>query len=812
MKLYGEALGPRPTRAERQSIAEVKISLYEKALHTVDNSKGRQRLLVELMEEALNVWDHQKLSARWNQILKADPDSMDLWICFLDFQQTSSNSLAFEAAQNVFLNCLMILQESALGKQMNELKREKVYANQVYVILRMTFYMRECGFSEHATAAWQALLEFEFCSPSTFSRPHDDWDEAIRQSRLTMFEEFWESEIARIGEDGAQGWANSTESRGQTPERGTRPTSQVNLGDTDLLSTWILMERTQQFESRQPARTSDETIETDPYRIILFSDIRPFLIVSPSKNGRSILLDAFLIFCQLPLFGEDNTGSACYRQGYFRSEALYLDHNLSLERARHLLAKSVVVTEPLHANNSKMVPFELTSSDVQIDSEMLFADPMTWFSAFDIWRDARKTAQNPISPTWVLNALRILLTSDLVDGQWAEYILALELCLSPNTVRRTAKNLLKKQSTNLRLYNAYALMEFRSGNTVKGENVLVAAINMSNDLESAVKHDGILLWRTWIWHLLSKKTSDEAFARLQTYGDSVVELMPERPPGKCPTNPTQVLRTEKALTSFRDHMIFIRCPENATLAMDCMILFVYLKDTTSLAAATAAYTANLHILSRHFTDCRASEVSLRQSFARLLYHHATHEHLFKPSEIRLLLAESMTRYPRNTIFLSLYIWNESRFRLDDRVRSMIQEVVLGINNRDQGGTDNVESHLFAIHAEETREVGLGSNDNAIRAAYERAVSSRCGQHCAGIWKKYFFFECSRQDLKKATAVFHRGITACPWVKELYLLPFQHLRHGPGAMREADLRGLYNLMVDKELRVHNDLEALLEQRV
>ena len=64
---------------------------------------------------------------------------------------------------------------------------------------------------------------------------------------------------------------------------------------------------------------------------------------------------------------------------------------------------------------------------------------------------------------------------------------------------------------------------------------------------------------------------------------------------------------------------------------------------------------------------------------------------------------------------------------------------------------------------------------------------------------------------KAKAIFYRAIRACPWVKELYLLPFEYLRDGPDGMSAAHLRGIYDLMVEKELRIHVDLDDLTERR-
>ncbi len=58
---------------------------------------------------------------------------------------------------------------------------------------------------------------------------------------------------------------------------------------------------------------------------------------------------------------------------------------------------------------------------------------------------------------------------------------------------------------------------------------------------------------------------------------------------------------------------------------------------------------------------------------------------------------------------------------------------------------------------------------------------------------------------------YRGVKACPWVKELYLLAFEYLREGEGGMEDGELKGCYDLMVEREVRVHVDLEEMAEER-
>ena len=221
------------------------------------------------------------------------------------------------------------------------------------------------------------------------------------------------------------------------------------------------------------------------------------------------------------------------------------------------------------------------------------------------------------------------------------------------------------------------------------------------------------------------------------------------------------------------------------------------------------FKLSLEIFSSRFSHLSTSQEYIHQSFARVLHYHATHTAYFGPSIIRSSLAESVTVFPQNTIFLSLYTWIEARFRIDDRVRSIMRDIVLHSDHGREGKyQESVMSHFFAVHSEINRSITLGSNAHTVRGTFERGVGSGCGAHSAGLWKLYFLFELSRKDLERAKSVFYRGMRACPWAKELYMMAFEYLRT---VMGETERRSLYELMVEKELRIHLELYKTIDKR-
>ena len=207
-------------------------------------------------------------------------------------------------------------------------------------------------------------------------------------------------------------------------------------------------------------------------------------------------------------------------------------------------------------------------------------------------------------------------------------------------------------------------------------------------------------------------------------------------------------------------MLSLRSYRQAAFAIECLILFAYLRNGLSSRTATSAFKSNIQILSTYISSSSSDHEYLHQSFARLLYYHATHTHIYKPSEIRSLLAETIAQFPQNTIFLSLYAWNEARFRIDDRLRSVVKELVLsGSGEPGKKAQGSVMPHFFAIYSELHRAVTLGSNAFTIRSTFERAVESDSGAHCAGLWKLYFLFEFSRYETERANMVFWRSLKA-----------------------------------------------------
>lgn len=241
--------------------------------------------------------------------------------------------------------------------------------------------------------------------------------------------------------------------------------------------------------------------------------------------------------------------------------------------------------------------------------------------------------------------------------------------------------------------------------------------------------------------------------------------------------------------------------------------------------------------------------------------------MYKPSLIRDVLTESISQFRHNTIFLTLFAWNESRFRIAERVRDVLREITVLKRNRSDAHSSTasdpipITTHFFSVYTEVVRPVYAGSTLYSVRAAFEKAIddatqpssaaaadddyynenrstathnrSLSSGRCSPSLWKLYVLFELSRGQIQRAKDIFYRGMRACPWSKDLLMLAFTHLRadvieqgqgqgqgdiQGPVAVsREKEqgmdleeLRRVYHVLVEKGLRIHVDIEDLLDE--
>lgn len=834
------------TYAERQSLAEVKLSLYDKALKKVGESPHKDRLLLGRLYEGAKSWDAKQVLTEWKGTLKKNPAFISLWVKYLDFRQTDFHDFAFEQCMAVFIECLSLNASSAASPYKMQV--------QCYLFLRFTLFLRESGYIELSVGLWQAVLEFTCFRPSSFVEGND------KEGALSSFARFWESEVARIGEDGAAGWRNAASYDVDPTTRAYK----VEVDSTELLTSWVKAERERLGDCKMPARSIDDFKSgmDDPYTVVLFSDLQHILPLFWDVNNLDELIDGFLYFCHLPhLTVPQNASTTRSWSGdsFVRNE--FVD-NAQDDFSPWISSQ----TDNSHASK---LPFSFPVPNFVHTTDTVFAAPDKWFSSLQAWATNTSNKSSVINSNWVRQTLGTLTELHPSDNELAEYALAVEFACDQGAAKKFAKRLLKTRSSNLRLYNCFALMQSRTGAQATANHVWSTALTMSRDFEDYDKIDCGLLWNSWTWEFLHQgdfvRASYVLHAMLSQKIDLTLFLTASDP---VQFNATSMLRVQSLLREFQERALAYRKPQVYVSYTDCLALLLYIVEgsfETSLNVYTSAVLKLRDIPEQEESLKAFTAELLHQSRARLIYFHVERKRNFKPIQIHSLLKESISIFPHNTLFLSLFMWNESRFPIFDRIRD-IRDLTKSTDPDSRYRLDGdfglrgiasqstpISTHLFSIYHELCRPVFTGGTAHSARAAFEKAI----GEHSAlasikpgdknahynsdvdsarsnlTVWKLYIFFELYQtRDLNAAKAVFYRAIRACPWSKSLLMLAFEHLRedlvqHYPRSLDRKqskpigfnfdDLCQLYNVFIEKQLRLHLNiqneiLDALAQRRI
>ena len=101
----------------------------------------------------------------------------------------------------IYSRCLSSLRRKAFRAKGEE--KVEIERTILYVFLRFVCLAQEAGYDELAIAAIQATIELNIFRPSSTHLPIS---EQTLETELSHFEEFWDSEVPRFGEENARGW------------------------------------------------------------------------------------------------------------------------------------------------------------------------------------------------------------------------------------------------------------------------------------------------------------------------------------------------------------------------------------------------------------------------------------------------------------------------------------------------------------------------------------------------------------------------------------------------------------------------------
>jgi hypothetical protein len=165
-------------------------------------------------------------------------------------------------------------------------------------------------------------------------------------------------------------------------------------------------------------------------------------------------------------------------------------------------------------------------------------------------------------------------------------------------------------------------------------------------------------------------------------------------------------------------MLSLGHAHHAVVLTEVRALLEYLVCNQEVAAALPTYENLLsEFVKRNLCGPHSAVHELcLMAKARLLYYHSTTARSFKVKVMRDSLEQALSVFPNNSSLLGLFVWNEGRVKIENRVRTLMRDVVL------KEGTETVIGYIFAIWAEmRLRGSGGRYNPHAVRALFEQAV-------------------------------------------------------------------------------------------
>lgn len=773
--------------SQRRTSIELRLSLYEEALSKVGVPEARQRLLQGFLRDGSKIWDTQQQRVEWERLLTGDA-SYELRVLHINFLVSNPSVFSYD-------KCLQTL-EDYLSIYLSRSPSVDRDMKAIYWLLRATFFMQQAGYTERAVAIWQAVLEYNFFGPEASSS----------SDRIASFENFWDSEIPRLGEPGASGWMLSAPSILRDSVDAPIDSQAVRANKPSYATasmTWALAEG--KAERTSAAKTTDDV--EDPYSIIMFPDIRQWLFKTVSSETTICLLDAFLCFCSFPQTRHEHEWALdgfLLQTNKFRPPSGELD--------------VVSLFAPLHS-------------------------PIAAFTSSE--RNGRSSL--------VLNVVRRIALAWQKCAVIAVYALAAELAVSPQGARKLAKKLVQNDPEDLQLYSAYAICESRLGNTAAADKIWA----MTSDLKgvaAASPRDRLAIMHTWIWETISSGEHTKATSLLVSLAHPVDNPSPTQK-GHSQENPTDSLQLSEDYVRGQLSQAYSQSLwDMLIVCADLLAYLRYTKQQRDIQEALAAYDHVLSMSDLSLDSTTPAPGPKRRAIERIHIHRAhliyihtsTPKLLFQPREIIKVLSTSTHLFPSNSAVRQLYQTISQKHGSIDRLREL---AISSCRNAAPTDTTTSTAHPLALLQNITNELSrpssLGGTSHAVRAAFKRAKDPESPLHSspavqlahlrwevdllrsliglnnssaenegtamqlngamreAGGTNKGASKEQGRarkRQRQRVMQAYREAVAACPWVKAVYLAIFDTAIDADGEEMEEEWTQAYESMLARGLRV------------
>lgn len=320
-------MGRELRKKYRTTIAEKKISIYEEAMKRFPYSA---KLIIGYMEVVEDIWDNDKILAKWKDIVFYNANQSILWVKYIEACMSHFSIFQTSSIIAVFVKAISTLASIVEGKLLSHRPEVDAERKLLALFVFYCYFLRLSGYTERAVASFQSLIEFN----CFFSR--EDYPLTCyypRVGRRKGFQTFWESEMPKFGEDEAMGWCNSVPNEdGKMPSPDIlgvfdpkefdkllifkeKANEEVNDYDINLIkgcdlnAAWFNLEIDRERQNCLPGglsaslNTKVNIDNEDPEHVVLFDDVVEVQFIIEDPNLRCVLMVEFLRFLGAPYPG-----------------------------------------------------------------------------------------------------------------------------------------------------------------------------------------------------------------------------------------------------------------------------------------------------------------------------------------------------------------------------------------------------------------------------------------------------------------------------------------------------------------------------
>ncbi|KAJ7071152.1 NRDE-2, necessary for RNA interference-domain-containing protein, partial [Mycena amicta] len=729
LSLLSHTLSTTNTTTSRNSTrarSEISISVLSRALTATNNSPVLRLKYLEAGEE---VWPENKLRSEWEEALK-DQKDLNVWISWIDWRwRTCKNGIS----------SLVTDAERALSALHED------------EIARIMIFWRLGCYGERATAMFQAQAELAFhLPPNLVGRSFSQLLDAL--------EEYWESETGRVGELGSTGWAAWLASD-RIP---TFPPARHQSSPPDDLDPYRKFAFSENMADRTffiPRRSTDAETETDPYTLILFSDIKSILFPLTSANAKNIFRYTWLSLLGLNIPGFPSaylSPSVTHSYERWCLECLvrpaFLDQLFPSNESRSRITTDAFAGTTIGRQRDYVSGLSCPVASWAWNVVHPLAVPSAEGRSKGLWSTADLT---DIDVDFVANVFQQLRMTG--DSTWDSFALTWACASSIKSAIKLSRGFLSTASESLAHWAAHGRLEQLRGRPADARKVYETVLLSGSRAEEAAQ-----LWYDW--------------AELEWLegGVDTCRKVILRSVGVEGSGGVALLRAKRILDDA------INTTEGPTLEA-----WIKLRAMLELLAGGV------------FEGRRGSDgESLKVGELLMLYRYSmVLRNPMRPGLLRERVETAIQLYPDNSVLLGLFLesqrgqgmWGKVRSRLGGEDKSVLQRIQdVWIAGWEKG--------RWEAEMERTRS-GLAA-----------AVDNERTRHSLIIWRQVLEFEIRVGDLRRAKQLFFRAIGECPLAKELYLLAFGPLR---SVFSGHELSGIADTMVERQVRLRQGLEEFVD---